>query len=155
MSREISFGRSSELVGDPVRIRFSRISDGYWYNGSTFQASYDAGPCRFLMIWEADLSHYYTEEDPGVPCNYTAESDTGIKLDYDQSGRETIKQIIETADGGINVQEAFSIMLAVLAGVTDTDGLVFRTPDGTSVRVTATVDANRNRTVIVLTPASP
>lgn len=44
------------------------------------------------------------------------------------------------------------LILSALAGVTDTGGVVFRTPDGTTIRITATVNASNERTAITLTP---
>jgi len=62
-------------------------------------------------------------------------------------------KVIE-AEGSITAQQAMSIVLAVLAGVTSGQGLTFKTPNGNTVRVTAVTDANRNRTSMTLSPSS-
>jgi hypothetical protein len=51
-------------------------------------------------------------------------------------------------------QQLCSIMLSVLAGVTSGNGATLKTPDGTSTRVAATIDANNNRTAMALTPST-
>jgi len=62
-------------------------------------------------------------------------------------------KVIE-AEGSITAQQAMSIVLAVLAGVTSGQGLTFKTPNGNTVRLTAVTDANRNRTSMTLSPSS-
>lgn len=54
----------------------------------------------------------------------------------------------------ITRQQAESLMLAVLVGVTSSGGDVFKTPDGNSTRVHATIDGSNNRTAQVITPSS-
>lgn len=154
--RVVSFGYEAELTGNPVRVRFARAEDGYWWNGSSFQLTYDPGTCRFLMTYDSNGNHYYSQIDPGpgVKCHYTAQADSGLLLDYGTINNEAEKQIVETA-GNITVQQALSVILAIVAGETTSGGTTFRTPDGTAVRVVATVDASNNRTSISITPASP
>jgi len=60
-------------------------------------------------------------------------------------------RIVET-QGSYTLDQAFRIILAVLAGVTTTGGSVFKTPNGVSTRVTATVNASDERTAMTLTP---
>lgn len=62
-------------------------------------------------------------------------------------------KIIET-QGSYTAQQALSIALSVLAGVTSSGGDVLETPDGVSTRVTATIDGSNNRTAMSLTPSS-
>ena len=62
-------------------------------------------------------------------------------------------KVIET-QGSYTVQQALSIMLAALAGVTSNNGATFATPNGVATRIAATVDANNNRTAQTLTPSS-
>ncbi len=54
------------------------------------------------------------------------------------------------AEGSITAHQALTICLAVLAGVTASDGAVIKTPDGVATRVTATVDGDQQRTGMVL-----
>lgn len=54
--------------------------------------------------------------------------------------------------GHYTYDQIMRVALAALAGVTDTGGTVLRTPDGTTIRITATVDGSNNRTAITLTP---
>jgi len=61
--------------------------------------------------------------------------------------------VVETA-GSITLKQAIDIILAAVAGRTDTGGVVFRSPDGTAIRISATVDASNNRTAITLTPSA-
>lgn len=58
------------------------------------------------------------------------------------------------ANGSYTAQQVMSVALAVLAGVTTTNGAVLKDPAGTSTRVSATIDANNNRTAMTLTPSS-
>jgi VCBS repeat-containing protein len=61
--------------------------------------------------------------------------------------------VIETA-GNYTLQQALSIMLAVLAGRTSSSGATMSTPDGSATRVAATIDGSNNRTAMALTPSS-
>ena len=60
--------------------------------------------------------------------------------------------VIETA-GSYTIQQALSIMLAALAGVTSSSGNTLKTPDGTATRIAATVSSN-TRTAMTLTPSA-
>lgn len=62
-------------------------------------------------------------------------------------------KVVET-QGAITAQEALSISLAILAGVTTSQGFVFKTPNGLAVRVTMVVDADDERTSVILTPSA-
>lgn len=61
--------------------------------------------------------------------------------------------VVETA-GSYTLQQALSIMLAVLAGRTSSSGATMSTPDGSATRVAATIDGSNNRTAMALTPSS-
>lgn len=61
--------------------------------------------------------------------------------------------IIET-NGNITRQQAESIILAALAGVTSANGATFSDPSGTSQRIVGTVNGSDERTTITLTPSS-
>jgi len=62
-------------------------------------------------------------------------------------------KVVEDA-GSYTAQQVLSIALSVLAGETNTGGTIFRTPNDTATRVTATVDASDNRTTMTLTPSA-
>lgn len=93
---------------------------------------------------------------PGVATallNELIENDGGVSRFTTNALEQALARQIE-AQGTVTAQQALSIMLAVLAGVTDTGGVVFRTADGVSIRVSATVNASQERTAITLTPSS-
>lgn len=87
---------------------------------------------------------------------------TSAKLATDAIGSDQLaatavteiwSKVVESA-GSYTAQQVLSIALAVLAGETNTGGTVFRTPNDTATRVTATVDGSNNRTAMTLTPSS-
>ena len=64
-------------------------------------------------------------------------------------------KVVEDDDAAnYTAKDVLSIMLAVLAGVTATDGSVLKTPDGTTTRVTATINASQERTAMSLVPSN-
>lgn len=63
-------------------------------------------------------------------------------------------KVCET-QGSYTAQQIMSIILSALAGVTDDGGATFKTPNGVSVRISATVvSGDDERTAITLTPSS-
>jgi hypothetical protein len=62
-------------------------------------------------------------------------------------------KVCET-NGSYTAQQIMSIVLAVLAGETNTNGTVFRDPGDNADRVVSTLDASNNRTNMSLTPSS-
>lgn len=64
-------------------------------------------------------------------------------------------KVVEDDDAAnYTAKDVLSIVLAVLAGVTATDGSVIKTPDGTTTRVTATINASQERTAMTLVPSN-
>lgn len=61
--------------------------------------------------------------------------------------------VIET-QGSYTVQQALSILLAALAGVTASGGATLKTPNGVTTRIAATIDVSNNRTAMTLTPSA-
>jgi hypothetical protein len=61
--------------------------------------------------------------------------------------------VIET-NGSYTLQQALSVMLAVMAGRSSNNGDTYNDPTNTATRVAATVDGNNNRTVVVVSPSS-
>ena len=62
-------------------------------------------------------------------------------------------KVIET-QGSYTAQQAMSIYLAALAGVTSNGGATLETPNGVSNRIVATVNGSNERTAVTLTPSS-
>jgi hypothetical protein len=68
---------------------------------------------------------------------------------------EIWSKVVEDDDAAnYTAKDVLSILLSVLAGVTATDGSVCKTPDGTTTRVTATINASQERTAMTLTPST-
>lgn len=65
-----------------------------------------------------------------------------------------IKAAVIESNGSVTVQQALSVMLAALAGVTASGGTVLKDPSGTATRITATVNGSNERTAMTLTPSS-
>lgn len=65
-----------------------------------------------------------------------------------------VKTLVVESEGNVTMQQALSVILSVLAGQSTNNGLTFQTPNGNASRVAATVDVNKNRTAITLTPSS-
>ena len=68
------------------------------------------------------------------------------------AGIDAILDEICESEGAYTLRQIMSIGLAVLSGITTNGGLTFKTPDGSTIRVVATVDSNGNRTNMTLTP---
>jgi len=58
------------------------------------------------------------------------------------------------AQGTYTLQQAFSIILSVLAGVTSNSGATISTPNGVATRVAATINGSNERTAMTLTPSA-
>lgn len=65
---------------------------------------------------------------------------------------DPLRVIVET-QGSYTAQQVLSILLSESCGVHDSDG-VFKSPNGSSTRISGTVDANGLRSSITLTPSS-
>jgi hypothetical protein len=65
-----------------------------------------------------------------------------------------IKAAVVEAEGTITLQQAISIILAVLAGVTTAAGATIKDPSGTATRVAATINTSSERTAMTLTPSA-
>lgn len=64
-----------------------------------------------------------------------------------------VAKVVET-EGSITLQQALSIMLAALAGVTATGGTVLKSPNGVATRISATINPSNERTAMTLTPSA-
>jgi len=65
-----------------------------------------------------------------------------------------IKAAVIETQGSYTIQQALSIMLSVLAGITSNSGATLKTPDGVATRVAATIDGSNNRTAMTVTPSA-
>ena len=61
--------------------------------------------------------------------------------------------VIES-EGSYTVQQALSVILSAVAGVTSNAGLTLKTPNGSATRIAATTNVSRERTAMTLTPSS-
>lgn len=78
-------------------------------------------------------------------------------LDATISSRSTTSEILNSiveTEGNYTLQQVISIVLAVLAGITSDRGRVFKTPNGLATRVTSTVNADHERTSIIINPSA-
>lgn len=62
-------------------------------------------------------------------------------------------KVVES-QGSYTAQQAMSVILSALAGVTSSGGAVLESPDGVATRISATIDGSNNRTAMTLTPSS-
>ena len=68
--------------------------------------------------------------------------------------RDTLfAKVVESA-GNYTAQQALSIILAALGGVTTTGGTVLKTPDGSATRIAATINGSNERTAMTVTPSA-
>ena len=58
------------------------------------------------------------------------------------------------SNGSITAQEALSVILAAVAGVTTAGGATLKDPSGTTTRITATINASNERTAMTLVPSA-
>ncbi len=103
---------------------------------------------------------------PGDLMGLVADAITSAKIATDAFGalelsadaaneiRDAVMAKVIEAQGSITMQQAMSIVLAVLAGVTATTGSTIKTPDGVATRVAATLNASNERTAMTLTPSA-
>ena len=86
-----------------------------------------------------------TVVNPVVSSNLTA-IDAAVLTSIWNKGVES--------QGGYTAQQIMSLLLSALAGVTSSGGLVLKTPDGVTTRITAVVNASNERTSMTLVPGS-
>lgn len=98
---------------------------------------------------ENDIAAILTDTATTIPALIAALNDpTAAAI-----ATAVIDSTIET-QGTITLQQALSIIVAAVAGVTSNSGLTFKTPDGNATRITSSVDGDSNRTGITLNPSS-
>lgn len=62
-------------------------------------------------------------------------------------------KVVET-QGSYTLQQALSLILSTLAGVTADAGATVKTPNGVATRIAATINASNERTAMTLTPSA-
>lgn len=68
--------------------------------------------------------------------------------------RTTIFAKVIEDQGSITAQQALSVILSAVAGVSSSGGTTRKTPNGSATRVSATIDGSNNRTAITLSPSA-
>ena len=65
-----------------------------------------------------------------------------------------VKATVIEAQGSYTLQQALSIILSLLAGVTADAGATLKTPNGSATRAVITLNSSNERTAVTLTPSS-
>jgi len=82
-------------------------------------------------------------------------ADSSIIIHTGSSGDVAgIRDEVMEGNNSVTLQQAISLILAAVAGVTTNNGLTFQDPSGSSNRIEATVDDDSNRTSIIITPST-
>lgn len=68
--------------------------------------------------------------------------------------RTALFGLVVESEGSYTAQQALSVILAAVAGVTDTAGATLKTPNGAATRIAATINGSNERTAMTLTPSS-
>lgn len=93
----------------------------------------------------------------GVPADgFAANAITAAATaaDFGTEVANAVKAAVIEAQGSYTIQQALSIILSVLAGVTAASGATIKTPNGAADRVAATINASQERTAMTLTPSA-
>lgn len=64
-----------------------------------------------------------------------------------------IGALVVESNNAVTLQQAMSVVYAVLAGITSGGGNTIKDPTGTATRVVATIDGSNDRTLMVITPS--
>jgi hypothetical protein len=83
-----------------------------------------------------------------------AVTDAAVAADAETAFANAVKAAVIESQGSITLQQALSIILSVLAGVTADGGATFKSSDGSATRVSATINASNERTAMTLTPST-
>ncbi len=104
-----------------------------------------------------------TKEWEDQEINIETYGHTSAQHPRDRSTTETVfiqaivddimTDIVES-EGSYTVQQAFSLMLSALLGVTTNSGRTLKTPNGVGTRIQGTVNSSDERTAITATPSS-
>jgi hypothetical protein len=126
-------------------------SSGGWLqiNGSTMQGVYRFDPPDAALAAGAD-SVVFTFQSSGSIVSRSLH----IALPTYSNLATAVTDDVVEAEGDITLQQAVSVILAAVAGRTSNGGLTFKTSDNAATRITAAVDASKNRTSITLNPSA-
>jgi hypothetical protein len=128
------------------------------YNGQTIFIRSGTGEDQSRVVESYDGA---TQTATVSPENWNVVPDTtsgyvmlGVHTHTSAEIESIVKNMIVETKGSYTLQQALSIILSVCAGVTSNSGATLKTPDGTTTRIAATVDAGNNRTAMTITPSS-
>jgi hypothetical protein len=81
-------------------------------------------------------------------------NDAAVNADAEQAIANAVVTTVVESQDNITLQQALSVILSAVAGVTSSNGAALYSPNGLAQRIAATIDANNNRTGMTLTPSS-
>jgi len=165
------------VTGATVALSIRRDSDGYHWNGTSFQSGYTTLSMTALDATNHPGKYYYDFNTSGLSDDtyllYASTVTASVanapwqgelkvggyidNLDASIASRATAATVLAgvvEAEGAYTVQQALSIILAAVSGVTTNSGLTFKTPNGNASRITATVNDSDERTAITLNPST-
>lgn len=99
----------------------------------------------------------YTVAVGGIPIGGIVAggiTDATTSTDFENAIRDAVWQKIIETQGSFTAQQTLSILLALCAGVTNTDGARFLTPDGVTQRALFSYNSTNNRLTVSLSPSS-
>lgn len=124
----------------------SVYSAGGWFEAANGLYRLDVPDAAFAI--GADWVKVMVAETGSQPFEITIALPTYADL------RTTILAKIVEDQGSITAQQALSLMLAALAGESSSAGSVRSTPNGAVTRISATINAQNERTAMTLTPSA-
>ena len=99
----------------------------------------------------------YTVAAGGIPVGAFAAgaiTDAATAVDAETAIANAVKAIVVESQGSYTLQQALSIILSVVAGITADGGATIKTPNGVATRVTATVNGSNERTAMSVSPSA-
>lgn len=170
-------GSRNGVTGATITLTIKRHSDGHFWNGSAFQSG-----VATVAMSEVDATNFaglyrYSFNTNGLADDYytvkvTSSTTTVINDPWAGSFRvggfvdnivaasaiaSAVGAVVIESQGSYTLQQALSILLAALAGVTDAPNAttrLFKTPDGAATRITGTVNTDEERTAVTLAPSA-
>ena len=155
------------VLGETVPASLRRKSDGFFLKpDDTWQAEYITRDLTELTgndnvkgSYFLDLVAQPADDVYFFRAFHTFAGEAEPDVWESQTDAESPKLAADGIDAisidGINLRQAASIFLSALAGVLTGNGtptVTLKTPDGVSTRITATIDGQKDRTAITLTP---
>lgn len=165
------------VTGATIALSIRRDSDGYHWNGSSFQSGYITVSMSAVDATNHPGKYYYDFNTNGLSDDtyliYATTANSGVankpwegelkvggyidNIDASITSRATVTSLLAgviESEGTYSLQQALSIILAAVSGVTVDGGLTFKTPNGNATRITAAVNDSDERTSITLNPSS-